>query len=201
MEPEITKSRPWLTLLRVLWILAKFAIAALFIAIPIRWFVAQPFVVSGMSMAPNIEPGEYLVIDKLSYHLHELQRGDIIIFHYPLDPNTDLVKRVVGLPSETVSISNGIITILSKEGTSTRLYEPYIVPGNKRTENQTTTLAADEYFVLGDNRTQTSDSRDWGPLQEKFIIGRAFARLLPLARIGLLPAQFHFPTESSPHVQ
>jgi signal peptidase I len=178
--------------LRILWLLVKFSVAALFITLPIRWFVAQPFLVTGPSMEPTFKTNEYLVIDKLWYHLHQPQRGDVIIMRYPLDPSMYFVKRIIGMPGETVSITNGIVTILSPGGASVVLHEPYIVTQAGKAENETTTLAEDEYFVLGDNRAQSSDSREWGPLQAKFIVGRAFVRLLPLNEIQILPGQARF---------
>jgi signal peptidase I len=178
--------------LRMVWLIVKFSIAALFIALPIRWFVAQPFIVEGPSMEPTFKTSEYLVIDKLWYHFHQPERGDVIIMRYPLDPSLYFVKRVIGLPGETVSITNGVVTILSASGTTITLHEPYIVEQTAKPQNETTTLAEDEYFVMGDNRTQSSDSREWGPLQAKFIVGRAFMRLYPLNEIQILPGQARF---------
>jgi signal peptidase I len=177
--------------LRVFWLVVKFSAAALIIVIPIRLFLAQPFLVNGNSMAPTLMQNDYLVLDKLSYLLHTPQRGDVIIMRYPLDPSVYFVKRVIGLPGETVSAENGKITILSPAGTSTVLDEPYLVSSGKL-EDSVTTLGSDEYFVLGDNRDQSSDSREWGPLQSKFIVGRAFVRLLPLNELQILPGQYRY---------
>src|SRR3954471_23057403 len=94
--------------LRFLWLLIKFSIAALCIAVPIRLFIAQPFLVSGASMAPTLEQNDYLVIDKLWYHLHKPQRGDVIIMQYPLDPSIFFVKRIIGLPGETINVAKSV---------------------------------------------------------------------------------------------
>jgi signal peptidase I len=196
MNPNASKSRPLWTSLRLFWLVVKFSIAALIIVLPIRFFVAQPFLVSGDSMAPTFHDGDYLVIDKLWYDFHKPQRGDVIIMEYPLNPAIYFVKRIVGLPGETIGVHNGIVTIVGATGTST-LSEPYIILPSFKMEDSTTTLAADEYFVLGDNRTQSSDSREWGPLQTKFIVGRAFMRLFPWNEIHILPGEYRFPNTSS----
>jgi signal peptidase I len=177
-----------------LWLFLKFSIAALVIVLPIRWFIAQPFIVSGASMEPTFQDNDYLVIDKLSYDLHSPQRGDVIIMRYPLDPSIYFVKRIIGLPGETVAVASTTITIISSSGTST-LAEPYLVMPLGKPEFSTTTLSANEYFVLGDNRGGSSDSREWGPLQKRYIIGRAFMRLLPLDKIQILPGQFRYPNQ------
>jgi len=191
MGPDVPQAMPLKTSLRLIWLLVKFSIAALVIVIPIRFFAAQPFLVSGDSMEPTFKPSEYLVIDKIWYLLHRPQRGDVIIMQYPLNPAIYFVKRIVGLPGETVHVHDGKVTIMGSAGTST-LDEPYIILPSFKMEDSTTTLAQDEYFVLGDNRTQSSDSREWGPLQSKFIVGRAFMRLFPLNVARVLPGEYRF---------
>jgi signal peptidase I len=192
MTETIQTTRPAWKVWRVVWWILKFAIAALVIALPIRSFVAQPILVSGMSMEPNLMPHEYLVVDKLWYHIHAPERGDVIVMRYPLDASTYFVKRIIGLPGETVSDNNGIVTVLSADGSVTVLDEPYVALHSDKKEKSTTSLAADEYFVLGDNREQSSDSRNWGPLQKKFIVGRAAVRLFPLSQLEILPGQYRF---------
>src|SRR5947208_1892686 len=95
------RMKSFMTVWRILWLIIKFGLAALFIALPIRWFVAQPFIVAGPSMEPTLKTKEYLVIDKLWYRFHPPQRGDVIIMRYPLDSNTYFVKRIIGMPGET----------------------------------------------------------------------------------------------------
>src|SRR3989344_3657008 len=105
--------------------IVKFSVVALLIVVPVRLFVAQPFIVSGASMEPTFESGEYLIIDELSYHFSEPGRGDVIVFRYPRNPRDFFIKRVVGLPGETVSIQSGTITIEPKGGEVIVLKEPY----------------------------------------------------------------------------
>jgi signal peptidase I len=166
--------------------LLKFAFVALVIVIPLRFFVAQPFIVSGASMDPTFDTGQYLIVDELTYRFTEPNRDDVIIFRYPRDPSQYFIKRVIGLPGETVKIKNGEVYIVSPTGQTTKLSEPYVVnEGNGA--DLTVKIPAGEYFVMGDNRPESSDSRSWGLLPQQNIIGRAFLRLLPLQTIGILP--------------
>lgn len=174
----------------------KFTIIAFLIVTPFRFFIAQPFIVSGSSMAPTFDPKEYLVIDEVSYRFHEPQRGDVVIFKYPLDPSIFFIKRIIGLPGETIEITEGVVTVHTSHGeVITTLSEPYLPPKSHKKDSSKTELEEGEYFVMGDNRDASSDSRVWGPLQKKFIVGRAFARLLPVSELGLFPGKFSFDTE------
>ncbi len=169
-----------------LWDLVKFALIALLIVIPIRMFIAQPFVVSGESMFPTFHDGEYLIVDELSYILREPQRGEVIIFRYPGDTKRFFIKRIIGMPNEEIIIDNGKIKIINNENKNGfNLEEPYINENfNTATSFKT---KSNEYFVMGDNRNRSSDSRTWGMLPEKLIIGRAYVRLLPFKEISYLP--------------
>jgi len=169
----------------------KLTAVALIIVLPIRYFVAQPFIVSGASMEPTFYSKEYLVIDELSYRFIEPQRGDIVIFRYPYDPAIYFIKRIVGLPNETVDVKDGLVSIRDAIGNTTILSEPYVALENGKKESNSVTLEDNEFFVLGDNRNESSDSRVWWPLDKKFIIGRAFARLLPVQQIKLFPGAHH----------
>jgi len=128
-----------------LWDFLKFTVIALLIVIPIRLWVAQPFIVSGASMEPTFDNGDYLIIDEFSYHFQKPQKGDVIVFRYPLQTSKFFIKRIVNIP---------------KEG---------------------------EYFVEGDNKNASYDSRSWGNVPEKNIIGRAFLRLWPFNKMAVLP--------------
>ncbi len=170
----------------------KFALIALLIATPFRFFVAQPFIVSGASMTPTLDQGEYLVIDEITYRFEKPQRGDIVIFRYPLDTDIFFIKRVVGLPGESLEIKDGLVSIQASSGEEITLMEPYRSSDAKEARATSIQLAADEYFVLGDNRGASADSRVWGPLQDRYIVGRAFARLLPLDSMSLFPGKYSF---------
>lgn len=168
--------------------LFKFAIIAVVIVLPIRMYIAQPFIVSGASMEPTFEHGEYLIVDEISYRFISPERGDVIIFRFPEDPSKFFIKRIVGLPGETVTMQGGSITITNnRHPEGIVLDESYIVDFAR--DSFTVMLERDEYFVLGDNRPASSDSRIWGPLEEDLIIGRAFLRLLPIARAEVLPGE------------
>lgn len=166
--------------------LLKFALIAAVIVIPIRMFVAQPFIVSGASMDPTFATGQYLIVDELTYHFEAPTRGQVVIFKYPKDPSQFFIKRIIGLPGETVHIIGGAVSITRADGTTVALDESYVKNlGNGNDMNKK--LAAGEYFVMGDNRPESSDSRSWGVLPEKNIVGRAFLRLLPLEKINVFP--------------
>lgn len=171
--------------------LIKFSLVALLIVVPIRLYIAQPFIVSGDSMVPTFENGEYLIVDEISYRFEEPARGDVIIFRYPKDPSKYFIKRIIGLPGDTVSLNNGTVTIANAQNPDGFVETgPYLAEGNQTYERYTVALAEDEYFVMGDNRPASSDSRSWGPLPRENIVGRALLRLLPLAHASVLPGSF-----------
>ena len=168
------------------WEIVRFALIAVAIVIPIRIFIAQPFVVSGSSMFPTFENGDYLIVDEISYRLGEPERGDVVIFRYPKDPSTFYIKRVIGLPSESIEIRDSVVKIINDQNPEGfTLPEDYVKNISK--DNLNVNLSDEEYFVMGDNRIASSDSRVWGPVREEFLIGRAFLRLLPVKHIGLMP--------------
>jgi signal peptidase I len=171
----------------------KYTFISLIFVVPFRIYVAQPFIVSGLSMTNTLKPSEYLVVDQLTYRRTEPVRGDVVIFKYPLDPSIFFVKRLIGLPGETVRIDRGVVTI---QGASTteqvRIDEPYVSSEALPGPPIEIKLAADEYYVLGDNRKESSDSRAWGPLQKKFLVGRAYARIFPITRAAILPGEYRF---------
>ncbi len=155
----------------------------------VRTFIAQPFVVNGASMEPTFHTNEYLIVDQLSYELGDPNRGEVIIFRYPLIPSRFFIKRVIGLPGETVKISGTKVEIKKPGDTEFfALQEPYVeFPKESFVE---TTLASDEYFVMGDNRMASLDSRSWGPLKKSFIVGKAFIRLFPPSKVDFLPGSY-----------
>ncbi len=164
----------------------KFALIILLVVVPVRLFIAQPFIVNGASMDPTFSNGQYLIVDQISYRFQDPQRGDVVVFKYPNDPNQFFIKRIVGLPGERVRIVNSSVVIYNEEFPSgMTLNEPYVEV--YRDEEIDTELSSGEYYVLGDNRKASSDSRTWGALDSDFIVGRPFLRLLPPQRVNIFP--------------
>lgn len=169
----------------------KFLLITTAIVLPIRFYVAQPFVVNGESMFPTFKDGQYLIVDQISYSLSTPHRGDVAIFKFPQDTSKFFIKRVIGLPGETVEIKGQEVYITPKGSTEKiKLDEPYIEL--RREVYETTTLGDTEYFVMGDNRLQSYDSRFWGPLDQKYLVGRALLRLLPIDEINYLPGKAQY---------
>jgi signal peptidase I len=186
MENETNQNK---TFWQSAWELARFAIIALIIVVPIRMFVVEPFVVSGASMFPTFDNGDYLIVDKISYELGNPQRNDVVIFKYPNDQTKFFIKRIIGLPNETVNIKNGVVTIVnSTNPDGFVLDEPYIK--NVSSTSTNLELKDDEYFVMGDNRNASSDSRYWGAVKKDLLTGKALVRLMPITSIDLLPGQY-----------
>jgi signal peptidase I len=143
-------------------------------------------------MDPTFVTGEYLIVDQLTYHFEKPKRGEVIVFKYPYNEEDFYIKRVIGLPGETVESRDGIITIKNTahpEGFV--LNDAYIKHTTK--DSYSKTLGDSDYFVLGDNRQASSDSHIWGELKEKFIVGRPFVRLVPLTRIEFFPGEQNLP--------
>ena len=176
-------SDTWKGLLKDLFTLALLIIV---VVIPIRVFVASPFIVDGDSMHPTFENLDYLIIDELIYNFQTPSRGDVIVFRYPSNPSVFYIKRIIGLPGETVSINRGVVTVTTLTGEKLSLAEPYIV-NEDATYTKNVSLNPEEYFVMGDNRPNSSDSRTWGPLPAKDIIGRVDLRLLPISKSSFFP--------------
>ncbi|MGB2762639.1 MAG: signal peptidase I [Minisyncoccales bacterium] len=170
------------------WEISKIVIIALLIVIPIRYFIFQPFFVKGQSMEPNFQNSDYLIIDEISYRFLEPKRGEVVVFKYPNNLSQRYIKRIIGLPGETVEIKGGTVIILTDNqewilDESAYLSQPIQTPGDIRIS-----LVENEYFVLGDNRTASFDSRKWGALSKEDIIGRVIFRAWPakaLAKIEI----------------
>lgn len=171
-------------------------IVALVLALIIRFFVAAPYVVSGTSMLPNFQNWNYLIVDRLTYDLSAPQRGDVVVLKLPQDTSRDLIKRIIGLPVDTVALTGAepTVTIYNKEHPQGfTLSEPYISPANYGgTTNTSYTLGPDQYFVLGDNRVVSADSRIWGILPRSDIVGRVILRLYPFNEISIFPAEARY---------
>jgi signal peptidase I len=166
--------------------LVRFVLICLAIAVPIRIFIAQPYIVSGESMYPTFHNGEYVIVDQISYRVGHPQRGDVVVFRAPEHPSQFYIKRIIGVPGETVVLDGTTVSVINTEHPDGLvLTEEYI--SQPLASKKETLLLDHEYFVMGDNRPNSSDSRSWGVLPEKNIGGRAWLRLLPLSRIHLHP--------------
>lgn len=169
--------------------LVRFVAIVLVIIIPIRIFIAQPFIVNGESMVPTFKNGDYLIIDEISYTLGtEIERGDVVVFRYPTDFKRFLIKRIIGLPGEKIAINGSKIIITKADGEMIQLDETYLEDGFS--SYGTWELGEDDYFVMGDNRQASSDSRSWGLLKRDLIIGKTFLRLFPLSQVGYQPGEY-----------
>lgn len=164
----------------------KFVLITAVIVLPIRYFIAQPFLVSGPSMDPTFHDKDYLIVDEVSYRFEPPKRGEVIVFKRPGD-NKYLIKRIVGLPKETIELLGDAVTIKNTEHPEGfALDQSFVV--NKKSESKTTIILDDkEYFVMGDNRPVSYDSRAWGGLPASSITGRPLLRLYPFNRIGFFP--------------
>ncbi len=170
--------------------------SALIIALLVKAFLFQAFYIPSDSMVPTLKTNDRVIVNKLSYHLHSVHRGDIVVFTTPkgadgkpIDPTIkDLVKRVIGLPGETVSEKDGHILI-----NGTAIKESYLPAGTVSDCTQFVAncfpsgpLPANHYWVMGDNRAGSRDSRSFGAIKKSEIVGRVFLRIWPLNRLGLL---------------
>lgn len=165
-----------------------FILIAVCIVLPFRIYIAEPYLVDGRSMDPTFTTGDYLIVDKLSYRMHEPKRNTVVVFHYPNDPKKSFIKRIIGLPGETIEEKGNEVTVYNTEHPEGfKVDQSYVVHEMPATFK--ITLKSDEYFVMGDNRAESFDSRSWGPLNKKFISGKPILRLLPVSLIGIAPGQ------------
>ncbi|MBI1961456.1 MAG: signal peptidase I [Parcubacteria group bacterium] len=174
--------------------LIKITLIALAIIVPVRYFLIKPFYVNGASMEPTYYNREYLIIDELSYRFNPPERGEVVVFRYPLDESQFFIKRIIGLPGERIVVRDGAVTVYREtfpDGAA--LSEPYLADGTVTAGEADVTLGDGEYFVMGDNRSASLDSRRFGPLPLRDIIGRAWLRGWPFDRLGVLESyQFSF---------
>lgn len=165
---------------------AKTTTVVVLLALAIRLFIVQPFIVEGQSMQPTFENSDYLITEKVSYTLRAPQRGEIVIFHPPDNSSVNYIKRIVGLPGDRVEIKDGSIYINSQ-----KIDEPYLT-SNEQTKTVAKDLdiklKEDEYFVLGDNRNHSRDSREIGPVPKQNIVSKIWVRLLPLNSVNAFAA-------------
>ena len=174
--------------------LVIYTVLAVGLALFIRFFVAAPYIVSGASMEPTFFDYHYLIIDRLSYRFADPVRGDVIVFDLPQDTSRALIKRVIGLPGETVRIDgNNVIIKNTAHPSGMTLGESYLDPNDLGgIHDLTVTLGTDQFFVLGDNRKVSSDSRTWGTLPRADIVGRVALRLFPFTQLGILPGTVRY---------
>jgi signal peptidase I len=186
-EPQITNVKS--DVLAFVWETVKVIVISLAIILPIRYYLVQPFFVKGASMEPNFEDGDYILVNEISYRFSEPKRGDVVIFRYPLDQSQFFIKRIIGLPSETVEIKDNKVKIYNKDKPEGFvLNETYLAPEQRTLGNSIIKLDDNEFFVLGDNRLQSSDSRRWGPVNKSLITGNAFVRPWPLTKVIKIPS-------------
>ncbi|MBU0722527.1 signal peptidase I [Patescibacteria group bacterium] len=171
--------------------LIKAVVISLAIIIPVRYYLIQPFYVKGASMEPNFYNNEYLIVDEISYRFHEPARGDIIVFRYPRNPQEYFIKRVIGLPGEKIQIKDGFAYVYNQANPQgLKLVETYLPAGDKtyNLNEEIIILSDSEYYVLGDNRNASKDSRSFGPVDKSLIIGRVLFRGWPFNRIDVFSA-------------
>jgi signal peptidase I len=157
-------------------------ILSVLLAFTVFLLLYQPVQVEGTSMLPLLKNHERIVVNKIAYHVESIHRGDIIVFHYPLDPAESFIKRVIGLPGDWVSIRDGQVYVNGR-----RLKEPYVMPAYLDEETYSPVhVAPGHYYVLGDHRDFSSDSRTWGTVARKYIYGKAVFAYWPLSDVGSL---------------
>jgi len=176
--------KAFFSFLLFIWEILKIVIIALVIVIPIRYFLFQPFIVKGQSMEPNFENGNYLIIDELSFRFRDPRREEVVVFRYPRNPSQRFIKRIIGLPGEKIEIKAGSIMV-NDQILDESEYLPF---GLQTPGNIQISLNENEYFVLGDNRISSFDSRQWGPLPRKNIIGRVYFRAWPFTALAKFEA-------------
>ncbi len=180
---EIIQPNQWKSLLRD--VVTILVVAGIFVLI--LQAVVQKFIVDGHSMDTTLSNGQQLMVNKIVYNLHEPERGDIIVFHPPnLVDSDDFIKRIIGLPGETIAIREGSVFIYRDDGSFFELDEPYVTNHSTRSI-PATTIPEGEYFVMGDNRPDSADSRNGWTLKEEEIVGKAWLSVWPPSKWGLIP--------------
>ena len=182
----------------VIWEIVKMVFWVVVIIVPIRVFLIQPFFVQGASMEPNFEDKQYLIVNELGYKttevgnlftvkpFKELQRGDVVVFRYPKNPSIFYIKRIIGLPGEKIEISNDKVKIFNSENPNGFvLEEGKYLSASVMTAGEINMTLGDEYFVMGDNREYSSDSRSWGPVPADDVMGKVVLRAWPISRASL----------------
>jgi len=176
------RTAPRIQVWRALWELVHDLSVAVLFCFFLITFVAQAFRVQGTSMLPMLEDGERIIVNKFVYRFHPIDRGDVVVFWYPKDPSVSFIKRVIGMPDDTVELRNGVLYVNGQ-----RLNEGYVLPGFRDDESYPPlTVKKGYYYVLGDHRNSSNDSRNWGEVPERYIYGKAFFRFWPLSKVGFI---------------
>ena len=178
-------------LLVFIWEIIKISIISLAIVIPIRYFIFQPFIVRGESMEPSFSSGDYFIVDQISYRFKEPKRGEVAIFYLPSVSSRPFIKRIIGLPGEHIEIKDGKI-IIESNNEMIFLDEEQYLPSIETKGSVSFVLRQNEFFVLGDNRDFSYDSRRFGPIKKENIIGRAFIRLWPVSSLEKITAPDYY---------
>jgi signal peptidase I len=167
---------------RALWELVHDLSVAVLFCFFLITFVAQAFRVQGTSMLPLLEDGERIIVNKFVYRFQPIDRGDVVVFWYPKDPSVSFIKRVVGVPGDVVELRSGLLYVNSR-----RVQEQYLRPQfNDGETHSPVEVSKGYYYVLGDHRNSSNDSRNWGEVPEKYIYGKAFFRFWPLSKAGFI---------------
>jgi signal peptidase I len=175
---EAARGQLW----RALWELAHDLSVAVLFCFFLITFVAQAFRVQGTSMLPLLADSERIIVNKFVYRFHGIERGDVVVFWYPKDPSVSFIKRVIGLPGDTVELRRGELMLNGQ-----KVREEYVLASFRDDEShEPVVVPRGYYYVLGDHRSSSNDSRSWGEVPEKYIYGKAFFRFWPLSKIGLI---------------
>lgn len=177
----------------MLWEVVKVVAMALAIVVVVKHFLFQPFYVKGASMEPTYEDHEYLIIDELTYRFHPPARGEVVVFRYPNDTSQFFIKRVIGLPGEKVEVRDDNVWINGQLLNESA----YLADSVKSSGTIDITLSSKEYFLMGDNRQASLDSRIFGPVNRSYIVGRTWFRAFPFSRLMRFSAPA-YPTLTTP---
>ena len=175
------------------WEIVKVVCISLAIILPVRYYLIQPFYVKGASMEPNFHDREYLIVDEISYRFKAPERGQVIVFRYPKNPQEFFIKRVIALPGEEVQFKDGKVIIFNDAHPEGLTLDEKYLPKNILTDDDNTEkikVDKNEYFVLGDNRTNSKDSRSFGAVDKSFVIGKILFRGWPVSNITLFSSSY-----------
>lgn len=189
-KPRVPRRSLWITILvgAVLFIYDVFKTVStvLGVAFLIRFFLIQPFYVSGPSMEPNFHNNQYIIVDQVTYRFSKPKRGDVVVFKWPQNIAISFIKRVIATPGETVEVRNGQVYIYNQQNPSGQLLDESYIDVTTPTDTRRT-LGKNEYFVMGDNRHNSSDSRIWGPVARHLIIGKVWVVIYPFSDFAAIP--------------